>query len=102
MFVSEVFVANPFPIVQNQKLILTRTKIKSVSKKNRSIFDYYLAKNFFKKGEAKSRKDLSLPSRKKNFFVLPEFNKEEVKEKVRNTLYKYPIIPYLFYGFAIL
>ena len=51
-------------------------------------------------GEAKRRKDLGLPPREKDF-VLPEFNKEEVKQKVRNTLYKYPIIPYLFYGFAI-
>ena len=51
-------------------------------------------------GEAKRRKDLGLSPRKKEF-VLPEFKKEEVKQKVRNTLYKYPIIPYLFYGFAI-
>ena len=51
-------------------------------------------------GEAKRRKDLGLPPRKKDF-VLPEFNKEEVKQKVRNTLYKYPIIPYVFYGVAI-
>ena len=51
-------------------------------------------------GEAKRRKDLGLPPREKDF-VLPKFNKEEVKQKVRNTLYKYPIIPYLFYGFAI-
>ena len=52
-------------------------------------------------GEAKRRKDLGLPPREKDF-VMPKFNKEEVKQKVRNTLYKYPIIPYLFYGFAIL
>ena len=51
-------------------------------------------------GEAKRRKDLGLPPREKDF-VMPEFNKEKVKQKVRNTLYKYPIIPYLFYGFAI-
>ena len=50
-------------------------------------------------GEAK-RKDLGLPPREKDF-VLPVFNKEEVKQKVRNTSYKYPIIPYLLYGFAI-
>ena len=62
--------------------------------------DYYLTKNFFKMGEAKRRKDLGLPPREKDF-VLPKFNKEEVKQKVRNTLYKYPIIPYLFYGFGI-
>ena len=52
-------------------------------------------------GEAKRRKDLGLPPREKDF-VLPKFNKEEVKQKVRNTLYKYPIIPYLFYGFAVI
>ena len=52
-------------------------------------------------GEAKRRKDLGLPPRKKEF-VLPEFNKKEVKQKVRNTLYKYPIIPYVFYGVAII
>ena len=51
-------------------------------------------------GEAKRRKNLGLPPRKKQL-VLPEFNKEKVKQKVRNTLYKYPIIPFLFYGFAI-
>ena len=51
-------------------------------------------------GEAKRRKDLGLPPREKDF-VLPEFNKEKVKEKVRNILYKYPIIPYVFYGVAI-
>ena len=51
-------------------------------------------------GEAKRRKELGLPPREKDFF-LPEFNKEKVKQKVRNTLYKYPIIPYLFYGLAI-
>ena len=62
--------------------------------------DYYLTKNFFKMGEAKRRKDLGLPPREKDF-VLPKFNKEEVKQKVRNTLYKYPIIPYFFYGFAV-
>ena len=62
--------------------------------------DYYVIKNSLKMGEAKRRKDLGLPPREKDF-VLPKFNREEVKQKVRNTLYKYPIIPYLFYGFAI-
>ena len=52
-------------------------------------------------GEAKRRKDLGLLPREKDF-VLPKFNKEEVKQKVRNTLYKYPIIPYVFYGVAII
>ena len=52
-------------------------------------------------GEAKRRKDLGLPPREKQFDI-PKFNKEEVKQKVSNTLYKYPIIPYLFYGVAII
>ena len=51
-------------------------------------------------GEAKRRKDLGLPPRAKEI-VLPKFDKEKVKQNVRNTLYKYPIIPYLFYGVAI-
>ena len=34
-------------------------------------------------GEAKRRKDLGLPPREKEF-VLPEFNKDKVKQKVRN------------------
>ena len=51
-------------------------------------------------GEAKRRKDLGLAPREKDF-DLPEFNKEEVKQKVRIFLYKYPIIPYVFYGIAI-
>ena len=37
-------------------------------------------------GEAKRRKDLGLPPRKKEF-VIPEFNIDKVKHKVRNTLY---------------
>ena len=52
-------------------------------------------------GEAKRRRDLGLPPREKEF-TLPKFIKEVVREKVRKTLYKYPIIPFLFYGFAII
>ena len=62
--------------------------------------DYYFNRLVFKMGEAKRRKDLGLPPRKKEFF-LPEFNKDKVKQKVRSTLYKYPIIPFVFYGVAI-
>ena len=51
-------------------------------------------------GEGKSRKDLGFLPREKDF-LLPEFNKEKVQQKVRNTLYKYPLIPYLFYGVMI-
>ena len=63
--------------------------------------DYYFNRLVFKMGEAKRRKDLGLPPREKGF-VLPEFNKDKVKQKVRNTLYKYPIIPFVFYGVAII
>ena len=52
-------------------------------------------------GEAKRRKELGLPPREKPV-DFPTFDKESVKTKVRNTLYKYPIIPFLFYGAAIL
>ena len=62
--------------------------------------DYHLNSLIFNMGEAKRRKDLGLPPREKEF-VLPEFNKDKVKQRVRNTLYKYPIIPFVFYGVAI-
>ena len=51
-------------------------------------------------GEAKRRKDLGMPPREKEI-IYPEFNKKKVKQKVRETLYKYPIIPFIFYGVAI-
>ena len=62
--------------------------------------DYHFNSVAFDMGEAKRRKSLGLPPREKKF-VLPEFNKDKVKQKVRKTLYKYPIIPFFFYGFAI-
>ena len=52
-------------------------------------------------GEAKRRKELGLPPREKPV-ELPKIDKESIKKKVRSTLYKYPIIPLLFYGAAIL
>ena len=52
-------------------------------------------------GEAKRRKELGIPPREKTL-ELPKFDKESVKKKVRDTLYKYPVIPFLFYGVAIL
>ena len=52
-------------------------------------------------GEAKRRKELGFPPRKKPI-ELPKFDKESVQKKVRTTLYKYPIIPFLFYGIGIL
>ena len=54
-------------------------------------------------GEAKRRKELGVPPRKKPVNLkLPELDKKALQEKVRSTLYKYPIIPFLFYGAAIL
>jgi len=53
-------------------------------------------------GEAKRRKNLGIPSREKNEDInLPQLDKKAIQQKVRLTLYKYPIIPYLFYGAAI-
>ena len=53
-------------------------------------------------GEAKRRKELGVPPREKTVALkLPELNKKALQEKVRATLYKYPIIPLLFYLVAI-
>ena len=53
-------------------------------------------------GEAKRRKNLGIPPRKKNEDIkFPELDKKAIQKKVRSTLYKYPIIPFLFYGAAI-
>ena len=52
-------------------------------------------------GEAKRRKELGVASREKPI-EFPKFDKESVQKKVRATLYKYPIIPFLFYGAALL
>ena len=52
-------------------------------------------------GEAKRRKELGVPPREKPI-ELPKFDKKSVQKKVRASLYKYPIIPFLFYGAAIL
>ena len=51
-------------------------------------------------GEAKRRKELGLPPRQIQI-DFPKFDKNKVKNKVRKTLYKYPIIPFLFYALAI-
>ena len=51
-------------------------------------------------GEAKRRKELGLPPREKPV-ELPKFDKESVQKQVRAKLYKYPIIPFLFYGAGI-
>lgn len=52
-------------------------------------------------GEAKRRKNLGLPYREK-FPESPKLDKKSIQKKVRATLYKYPIIPFLFYGVGIL
>tara|TARA_B100000945_G_C20037825_1_gene437647 strand:+ start:250 stop:453 length:204 start_codon:yes stop_codon:yes gene_type:complete len=52
-------------------------------------------------GEAKRREKLGIPPREKSI-ELPKFDKEKVKKQVKATLYKYPIIPFIFYGLAIL
>ena len=54
-------------------------------------------------GVAKRRKNLGIPPREKNKdMMLPQLDKKAIQQKVRSTLYKYPIIPFLFYGAAIL
>ena len=53
-------------------------------------------------GEAKRRKNLGIPPRERTEDIkLPELDKKAIQEKVRSTLYKYPIIPFVFYGAAI-
>ena len=53
-------------------------------------------------GEAKRRKNLGIPPREKTEDIkLPQLDKKVIQQKVRSTLYKYPIIPFLFYGAAI-
>ena len=54
-------------------------------------------------GEAKRRKNLGIPPREKTQDIkLPQIDKKAIQQKVRSKLYKYPIIPFLFYGAAIL
>ena len=54
-------------------------------------------------GEAKRRKNLGIPPRVKTVDKkFPELNKKAIRQKVRSTLYKYPIIPFIFYATAIL
>ena len=54
-------------------------------------------------GEAKRRKNLGIPPREKTEDInLPQIDKKEIQQKVRSILYKYPIIPFLFYGVALL
>ena len=49
-------------------------------------------------GEAKRRKNLDVPPIEKTEDIkLPPLDKKAIQQKVRSTLYKYPIIPFLFY-----
>ena len=53
-------------------------------------------------GEAKRRKNLGFPPRYETEDIkLAQFDKKAIQQKVRSTLYKYPIIPFLFYFAAI-
>ena len=54
-------------------------------------------------GEAKRRKNLGIPPRKKTEDIkLLQIDKKAIQQKVRSKLYRYPIIPFLLYGVAIL
>ena len=54
-------------------------------------------------GEAKRRKNLGIKPRQKTKDInLPQLDKKAIQQKVRSTIYKYPIIPFLFYGAAVL
>ena len=62
----------------------------------------YWFKSVLIMGEAKRRKNLGIPYREKNEDTkLPQIDKKALQQKVRSTLYKYPIIPFIFYGAAI-
>ena len=53
-------------------------------------------------GEAKRRKNLGIPPRVTTEDInFPQLDKKAIQQKVRSTLYKYPLIPFLFYGAAI-
>ena len=63
----------------------------------------YGKSSLLKMGEAKRRKILGIPPREKTGDMkLPQLDKKAIQQKVRSTLYKYPIIPFLFYGAAIM
>ena len=53
-------------------------------------------------GEAKRRKNLGVKPREKTRDIKSlKIDKKVLQKKVRSTLYKYPIIPFLFYGVAL-
>ena len=57
----------------------------------------YWFKSVLIMGEAKEKKNLGIPYREKTEDIkLPQLDKKSIQQKVRSTLYKYPIIPFLF------
>ena len=53
-------------------------------------------------GEAKRRKNLGIKPREKTRDIKSlQIDKKALQKKIRSTLYKYPIIPSLFYGVAL-
>ena len=53
-------------------------------------------------GEAKRRKNLGVKPREKTRDIKSlKIDKKVLQKKVRSTLYKYPIITFLFYGVAL-
>ena len=54
-------------------------------------------------GEEKIRRNLwILPREKTKDINFPQLVKKVIKKTVRSALYKYPIIPFLFYGAAVI
>ncbi len=49
-------------------------------------------------GEANRRRKLGIPPREKTEDIkIPQLDKIAIQQKIRSTLYKNPIIPFLFY-----
>ena len=62
----------------------------------------YACDNLLIMGESKRRKKLGIPPRKKNEDInFPKLDKKAIQQNVRSFLYKYPIIPFIFYGAVI-
>ena len=60
-------------------------------------------------GEAKKRQELGLPpkniseSKRRAVLGYPKaLDKDKLREKIKSTIYKYPLVPLLFYGTAII
>ena len=62
----------------------------------------YRDKSVLIMGEAKRRKNLGIRPREKTEDIkLPQLDKKALQQRVRLTLNKYPIIPFIFYGASI-